>query len=148
MRTSVILDKIKTKSIMNPILRNVLAVVAGIFIGGAVNMAIVSIAPLPEGVDPNDIQSIKANIETYSTGNLILPIIAHALGTLVGAFAAAKLAATGHKMLALTVGAFFLLGGIYMVYLIPEAPMWMKTTDVLLAYIPMSWIGWNLAGSK
>ena len=137
---------------MNPILKNILAVIAGIIIGGLVNMAIItisgSIAPLPEGVDPNDIESIKANIQRYSVGNLLLPIVAHGLGTLVGAFVAAKLAVKGHKTLALAVGAFFLLGGIYMAYLIPEAPMWMKTADILLAYIPMGWLGWKLAGAK
>ena len=137
---------------MNLILKNVLAVVAGIILGSIVNMAIISISgsisPLPEGVDPNDIESIKANIQNYSTGNLLLPIVAHALGTLTGAFVAAKLAATSHKALALAIGAFFLLGGIYMAYLIPEAPMWMKATDILQAYIPMAWLGWSLAGGK
>ena len=134
---------------MNPILKNILAVVAGIIIGGIVNMAIItisgSIAPLPEGIDPNDLDSIKSNIHRYSTGNLLLPIIAHALGTLVGAFVTVKLAARNQKALALGIGAFFLLGGVYMVYLIPEAPMWMKATDILLAYIPMGGLGWNLA---
>ena len=137
---------------MNPILRNVLAVVAGIIVGGAVNMAVVtisgSIAPLPEGVDPNDFESINANIQRYSTISLLLPIIAHALGTLVGAFVAARFSATKHKVLALCIGVFFLLGGIAAVYLIPEAPMWMKATDLLLAYIPMGWLGWMLSGGK
>ena len=74
-----------------------------------------------------------------------MPIIAHALGSLVGAFVAAKIAGSNHKILALAVAVFFLLGGIYMVYLIPEAPLWMKATDILLAYIPMGWLGWKLA---
>ncbi len=137
---------------MNPILKNVLAIMAGVIVGMVVNMAIISIsgsiAPLPEGVDPNDIESIKSNIHRYSTGNLILPIIAHALGTLTGAFTAAKLAAKAHKVLALTIAAFFLIGGIMMIQMIPEAPMWMKATDLLLAYMPMGWLGWKLAGAK
>lgn len=137
---------------MSPSIKNVLAVVGGIIIGGIVNMVIItisgSIAPLPEGVDPNDIESIRANMDNYSTMNILLPVVAHALGTLVGAFVAAKLAATDQKVMALMVGVFFLLGGAYMVYLLPEAPMWMKAADLLLAYIPMGWIGWKLAITK
>jgi len=54
---------------MNPVLKNIVAVIAGIFIGGVVNMAIITmsgyIASLPEVVDPNDLQSIRVHMSSY-----------------------------------------------------------------------------------
>ena len=52
------------------ILRNILAFVLGVILGGVVNMAIVifvsPLVPLPEGVIPDDMESIKANIHRFS----------------------------------------------------------------------------------
>lgn len=129
---------------MNPILRNILAILAGLIIGSVVNMGIVmisgSIIPLPEGVDPSNMESINANIHLYGPQHFIPPFLAHALGTLIGALAAAKLAATHKMKFALGVGVFFLLGGIYASTLI-NSPMWFKVLDILAAYIPMGWLG-------
>ena len=62
---------------MNPILRNVLAVVAGLVVGNVVNGFLISISgsviPLPEGVDPNDMESLKAAMPTFPTKNFIMP---------------------------------------------------------------------------
>lgn len=55
---------------MNPILRNVLALIAGALVGGTVNMGIVmgsgSIIPPPEGIDPGDMESLVANFHLFS----------------------------------------------------------------------------------
>lgn len=137
---------------MNAALRNSLAVLAGIVISGVVNMAIISISgtliPLPEGVDPNDINSINDNMHLYEPKHFLMPFLAHALGTLFGAYATARLAASRHKILSLLIGGIFLIGGIMAVSLLPNSPMWFNVTDLLLAYIPMGWLGWKLAGSK
>ena len=72
--------------------------------------------------------------------NFIFPFLAHALGTLVGAAIAAWIA-VNHKMkFALGIGIFFLIGGIYINYMLP-GPTWFAVTDSLLAYIPMAWLG-------
>ena len=51
---------------MNPILRNVLAVVAGFVVGSIVNMGIVmgsgAVVPLPPGVDATNMESLKAGM--------------------------------------------------------------------------------------
>ena len=48
------------------IVRNILSVIFGLIIGGFVNMTIITyggaIIPPPHGVNPNDIESIKANM--------------------------------------------------------------------------------------
>jgi len=133
---------------MNPILRNILAVVAGLVIGALINSGIIaisgSIVPLPEGVDPNDIESIKANIHRYSTMHFIMPFLAHAIGTLAGAFICAKIAASKKLILSLIIGVFFLLGGIMMVTMLPS-PTWFNALDLVVAYLPMAWLGFILA---
>jgi len=133
---------------MNPILRNILAVVAGLVIGALINSGIIaisgSIVPLPEGVDPNDIESIKANIHRYSTMHFIMPFLAHAIGTLFGAFICAKIAASKKLILSLVIGVFFLLGGIMMVTMLPS-PAWFNALDLVVAYLPMAWLGFILA---
>jgi hypothetical protein len=144
-------SKFKTKltKTMNPIIRNILAVLAGLFIGGLVNLGIIiispSLVPLPPGVDPNDLESIKSNIHLYEAKHFLMPFVAHALGTLVGAFIAVKLAASHHLYIGIGIGAFFIIGGIMAVSMIP-GPMWFSVLDLLIAYIPMGWLGWKLAG--
>ena len=135
---------------MNPILRNVLAVVAGIIAGGIVNMGIImissSVIPPPEGVDPSDMESLKAGMHLFQPKHFIMPFLAHAIGTLAGAYLAVRLAVSQHLKLALIIGAFFLIGGIMMVMDLP-APLWYEALDLIVAYIPMGWLGWKLAGA-
>jgi hypothetical protein len=134
---------------MNPILRNVLAVIAGLILGGAVNMTLIMLGgklmPPPPGVDVNDINSINAHIGEYSVMQLMTPFVAHALGTLVGAFVVSKLAASRQLTLAMVIGGFNLLGGIMAVRMIPNAPLWFDALDLVVAYLPMAWLGYKLA---
>ena len=136
---------------MNPILKNILAVAAGIILGGMVNMGIImisgSIIPPPEGVIPMDIESIKANMHLFESKHFIAPFLAHALGTMVGAFTCVKIAANRHLKLALLIGIFFLFGGIQVAIQLP-APLWFKALDLVVAYIPMAMLGWNLGMQK
>ncbi len=136
---------------MNPILRNVLAVVAGIAIGSIVNMALIMIGnivfPLPESINPMDPESLKAGMALLEPKNFIFPFLAHALGTLVGA-AVATLIATGNILRpALVVTAFFLLGGITNVITL-GGPMWFNALDLIVAYLPMAWLGIRIADRK
>ena len=137
---------------MHPILRNILAVIAGLIAGGLVNMGIIIIGgkmlPPPAGVDVNDIASINAHIQEYSVLQFIVPFLAHALGVLVGAFIVARIAASQQMILALVVGAFFLFGGIMAVRMIPNAPVWFDVLDLVVAYLPMAWIGARLGGQR
>lgn len=137
---------------MHPIIRNLLAVVAGIIIGSLVNAGLVGFLPTiigtPEGVDMNDLESIKANIGNFELKHFMSPFLAHALGTLVAAFIAARFGATRHLLLALTPGFFFLLGGLGMVVLLPESPLWFKVLDLGLAYMPAAYLGYLLSGQK
>lgn len=134
---------------MSPLLRNILAVIAGLIIGGIVNSGIITLGPNlispPEGVDPNDIESIKANVDLYGMKHFIVPFLAHALGTLVGAFTAVKLGISKHKTLAYIIAGLFLAGGLMMAFMLPE--FWkFSIIDLLVAYFPMGILAWSLAG--
>jgi len=134
---------------MIPIVKNILAVITGLILGGIVNMGIImisgSIIPPPEGVDPSDMESIKESMHLYGPHHFIFPFLAHALGTFVGAFLAAMIAATHKIKFALVIGFFFFLGGLYMVFVLPS-PTWFTVLDLAGAYIPMAWLGGKLAG--
>ena len=135
---------------MHPILRNILAVIAGIIVGGVANYSIItiggSIVPLPEGVDPSDMENLKESIHQFQPKHFIPIFLAHAVGALLGAFIASKLAVSYQLQLALAVGTFFLLGGIMMVFSLPS-PMWFNIVDLVGAYLPMAWLGNRLATS-
>ncbi|CAN5536935.1 hypothetical protein BH10ACI2_BH10ACI2_14470 [soil metagenome] len=136
---------------MNNIIRNILAVIVGVVIGGIANMAIVMIGPMvippPPGADMTTVEGLTAAMHLLEPKHFISPFLAHAIGTLVGALAASFIAGSKRLVMALIVGAFFLLGGITASYLIP-APLWFKAVDIILAYIPMAWLGWKLSGRK
>lgn len=129
---------------MPTLLRNVLAVLAGIVIGGAVNMALITLSPSlippPPGVDVSSAEGLSKAIHLFEPRHFVMPFLAHALGTLVGALVAHFFAATYRLRCAYAVGAFFLLGGLAASTMIP-APAWFIALDLLGAYIPMAWLG-------
>lgn len=136
---------------MNPVLRNILAVVAGIIVGSIVNMGLVKIGhalvTLPEGVNVSTPEGMKEAIKSFTPKDFVFPFLAHALGTLAGAFVAAKLA-VGKKMVpAIVIGVFFLAGGITAVAMF-GGPLWFKVLDLVVAYLPMGFLGGKLAGAK
>lgn len=130
------------------ILKNILAVILGLFLGGAANMGIIMLSDgliaLPDGVNPGDLESIKSNFHLYQPKHFVMPFLAHALGTLAGAFITAKIAVSHHMKLSLVIGVFFLMGGIQMAQLLP-APIWFDVLDLGVAYIPMGYLGYKLA---
>lgn len=136
---------------MNPIFKNILAVLAGLVVGSVVNMAIImvssSVIPPPEGADVLTMEGLKASMHLFQPKHFLFPFLAHALGTLTGAFAAAMIAANNQMKIALGVGVFFLIGGIANCVLLPS-PIWYTIVDVVGAYIPMAYLGWKLAGAK
>ena len=132
---------------MNPTLKNILAVVAGLLIGSVVNMGLIMISgkiiPPPEGADVTTMEGLKASMHLMQPKHFLFPFLAHALGTFVGAALAATLAATRKMRLAIVVGIIFLVGGITNVFMLPS-PMWFNVVDLVGAYIPMAWIAGKL----
>jgi hypothetical protein len=125
-------------------LRNVIALPAGIAIGGAVNMALITIGPSlippPAGVDVSNAESLSKAIHLFEPRHFVMPFLAHAAGTLVGALAAFLIAATYKMQIAFAIGVVFLCGGVAASFMIP-APTRFIALDLLAAYIPMAWLG-------
>lgn len=129
---------------MLKLLRNIFALCAGVIVGAMLNMALISISPVlvppPEGVDLNNAESLSLGIHLFEPKHFIMPFLAHAVGTLVGALVAYRIAASHQQSMAYGVGVFFLCGGIAASYMIP-APLWFISLDLLVAYLPMAWLG-------
>jgi hypothetical protein len=136
---------------MKTILRNVLAVIVGILVGSVVNMLIIqissSIIPPPLGVDVTTEEGLKAGIHLFEPKHFIMPFLAHAIGTLVGALLTVLIAANNKMRLALTIGMVFFIGGAMMVYLVP-GPIWFAVVDLVFAYIPMGLLAAKIATKK
>lgn len=138
---------------MNGILRNILATIFGLLVGGLLNGKIVdlstTIIPLPDGVvmDPNNIEQLKAVIPTLPLPNFIMPFLAHALGTLVAAFLACKWAVSHKLKLTIIVASLFFIGGVMINFMI-GGPIWFIIVDLLFAYFPMAFLGKKIAGEK
>jgi hypothetical protein len=132
---------------MNPILRNILAVVAGLILGGMVNMGIIMISgkiiPPPAGIDMTTMEGIKAGMPLLSPQHFLMPFLAHALGTFVSALVASFIAASHKMKFAIGFGCWGLLGGIIAVMMIP-APLWFDAVDLIFAYLPMGYLGGKL----
>lgn len=129
------------------IFRNILAVVVGILVGGAVNMALVIVGPQlvapPPGADMTTAEGLAAAMPLLGPEHFVFPFLAHALGTLTGALVAFLAAATWKFGIAHFVGAFFLAGGIAASFMIP-APTWFIALDLVAAYVPMAWLGTSI----
>lgn len=132
---------------MPNLLRNGLAVVVGLVIGSVVNGTLISLSatliPPPAGVDVNSVEGLKAGIHLFQPRHFLMPFLAHALGTLFGAFAAYLIAASYKTRFAYAIGVVFLCGGIAASFMVP-APVWFIVADLLLAYLPMAWLAVQL----
>ena len=80
----------------------------------------------------------------FEAKHFIMPFLAHALGTFVGAFVTAIIAATGKLRLALGIGMLFFVGGFIMALKMP-APLWFEACDLIFAYIPTAYLAAFLA---
>jgi len=137
---------------MNVLLKNaILGIVAlglGLYVGGSLNMFLInisgSIIPPPDGVVTNTTEGLQEALHLFEPKHFLMPFLAHALGTLFGAFVAALIALKHKIKFALVIGCVFLIGGVMMVFMLPS-PVWFTIVDISLAYIPMAYLGGRFA---
>ena len=133
---------------MKPFLRNSLAALAGLIIGGAVNMGIImisgSIIPPPGGAEVTTMEGLQQSMHLFQPKHFLMPFLAHALGTFAGALLTAYFVVSEPKKWALFIVCFFLLGGVSNVVVLPS-PLWFNIVDLVGAYIPMAYLGAILA---
>lgn len=125
-----------------------MSVLLGLVMGSGINMALITVSgkviPPPPGADVTTMEGLKAALPLFEARHFLFPFLAHALGTLAGAFMASLLMPGTSPLSAYAVGGFFLLGGIANVILLP-APVWFSALDLIAAYLPMAWLGYVLA---
>lgn len=132
---------------MNAIIKNILAVVLGWLGGSVVNIGLIKVGHklLPiAGIDPNDMDALVDVMPTLEFKYFVFPFLAHALGTLSGATIAGLMAVSYKMKFSLGIGGLFLLGGIIVNYMMP-GPTWFAVVDIVVAYIPIAWLGGKLA---
>lgn len=135
---------------MNSKIKNVLAVIVGWLGGSIVNMQLIKMGhsyyPI-EGLnmeDPKYMDMLAEVMPTLGNEFFIFPFLAHALGTLIGAFIAGIMAVSNKMKFALGIGVLFLIGGIMVNVLLP-GPLWFTALDIVVAYLPMAWLGGFIA---
>jgi hypothetical protein len=133
---------------MAKLLRILLSVLLGLLAGSIVNMGLIMVSgkliPPPPGADVTTMEGLKASLHLFEAKHFIFPFLAHALGTLAGAFVAALTSPDKSAVPAYVVGGFFLMGGIANVVMLPS-PVWFSVVDLLLAYLPAAVLGQTLA---
>jgi hypothetical protein len=122
--------------------RNMGAVLIGIVVGMAVNMALIQLNstvffPMPEGLDTTDTEAFNRYINTLPFYGFIPVIAAHLGQSWVGAWVAARLAKSHPLRLAMVIGVFSLAGGIMAMTMI-DGPFWMVVE--LPFYLVVAWV--------
>lgn len=131
--------------------KNFFSIPAGLVFGSLVNMGVLSVGtkliPPPVGADTMSMEGLKASMHLFQPQHFLSPLLAHALGTLAGAWLAVIMSGTRKIRNAWIIGGFFLLGGIINIAMLPS-PVWFSATDLIVAYLPMAWLGGRVAGRK
>lgn len=132
---------------MKPIFKHIISILAGWIGGSIINMSLIQLGhsfyPI-KGIGQNDMTALAAVMPTLEFHYFIFPFLAHSIGTFIGAFIAGLLAVKNKMAFSLSIGGLFLLAGIIVNIILP-GPLWFTISDILIAYIPMAWLGGTLA---
>lgn len=128
---------------MNKILNIIIAIIIGLLFGSMINMGIILIGPYiipnPIGYDNSSMETMNNSIHLLKPIHLLIPFLAHAIGTFIGALFASLIVKKRKMLIALSIGVFFLAGGIYMAVIV-SSPLWFILLDLIVAYIPMAYL--------
>lgn len=131
----------------NKVFRYILALLFGVIVGSIVNMGIImlgiTVVEMPNGFDMKNPETLNSLFQYFNWQQFSIPLLAHAGGTFVGAYLAAKIALEKKLIFALLIGLLFLVGGIMEVNSRPT-PTWYYFVDLGLCYIPMAYLGYLL----
>jgi hypothetical protein len=131
-------------------MRNVLATVVGFIVASLVVYIFESLIghnlfPLPESIDPMNMESIKENMHLIPTGSKIFVVIAHFMGIVIGMLVSALISKTS-MVPSYIVGGLMLAATAFNIIMLPKET-WFLLADGILAIIGF-FVGKNLAQSK
>ncbi|MEM7307641.1 MAG: hypothetical protein AAF682_13265 [Planctomycetota bacterium] len=123
-------------------LRNVGAVIVGLIAGNIWNIALILLNskvffPMPEGMDMQDPEQMKAYVATLPPQAFLTVLAAHVGQAGVGGWIAAKLGGSRPMLLSGIIGALTLAGAVYNQIAL-EAPAWMWIDAPLI--VVASWL--------
>ena len=132
---------------MNPTVRLILGIVAGVVVGGLVVFLVEgaghAIFPPPAGTDLSDPETMKGLIATLPTGAIAMVLIGWFLGSLAGAITAKAIA---DRDLAAWIVAFLFIGLTATNFLYIPHPVWMMAAGVALPLIA-AWLATRMRRS-
>lgn len=132
---------------MNKYLYYTLWILISLFLGSLANGLIITVGPLiikyPPSVSFETEASTIHSMKLLRPIHLMIPFVAHAIGTFISTFLMAIYIKKPYMEIAYFMSLLYLIVGIYMVFLIP-APLWFGILDLTLAYIPMGYLGAKL----
>jgi len=105
-------------------------VAAFVFVLGVEGMSSV-LYPLPFGVDPSDLEAIKAHVARYPAGVLLLAAIGWGLGTFVSSWLATRMGHKRHPVHGLAIGAILLALAVVNMLMLPY-PIWFWVLNLVL----------------
>jgi 3D (Asp-Asp-Asp) domain-containing protein len=119
-------------------MKNVLATIVGFIVASVTVYVFESLLghtlfPLPEGIDPMDMESIKENMHLIPVGAKVFVIIAHFMGILMGMFVAALISKTS-MVPAYIVGGLMLAATTFNLIMLPKET-WFVATDTVGAIL-------------
>lgn len=131
-------------------MKNVLATIVGFIVASLTVYIFESLIghnlfPLPDNIDPMNMESIKENMHLIPVGSKIFIVIAHFMGIVVGMLVASLISKTS-MVPSYIVGGLMLAATAFNLIMLPKET-WFLLTDGILAIIGF-FVGKNLAQSK
>lgn len=119
-------------------MKNVLATIVGFIVASVTVYVFESLLghtlfPLPEGIDPMDMESIKENMHLIPVGAKVFVVIAHFMGILMGMFVAALISKTS-MVPAYIVGGLMLAATAFNLVMLPKET-WFVAADTVGAIL-------------
>lgn len=131
-----------------PPVRSVIAVAAGLFVGGIATFGVEAlghaVVPPPPGLDVTNVEAVRAAMPTLPTAHFLPILVAYVVGPTLGAALAARMAPSRALVHAGAVAAFFLFGGIRNFMNIPH-PTWFVLASCA-AFVAAPFLGTRLVG--
>ena len=129
---------------MKSILLSVLGLILGALTNGMIVQIGATIVSAPLGMDISTEAGLAKAMPLMEFKHFVFPFLAHALGSFVGAFFVSKMHVNRTFINAMAIGFAFLAGGVMMVVMMPATPVWFILLDLMLAYLPMAYLGYKL----
>lgn len=128
---------------MKSILLSILGLIIGAISNGLIVQLGTQLIAAPAGQDLSTEKGLAAAMAHMQPIHFLFPFLAHALGTFIGAFFVSKMKVERSLVHAMAIGFAFLAGGVMMVLSLPGTPLWFTLLDLIVAYLPMAYLGYR-----